>query len=82
MITTVCDRTNSENVIRFLEKFIEYQQARGIDLANTIIITDNHRSHHSVLTQTFLNRSGLRMMFLPKYSSILSPVERFWSMFK
>ena len=82
VITTVCDRTNSVNVIRFLEEFIDYQQKAGRNLNKVVIYTDNHRAHHSVLTQTFLAEKGLRMLFIPKYSSVLSPIERFWSMFK
>ena len=82
VITQVCDRTNSVNVISFLRKLIAYQRERNINLRHVVVITDNHPCHKSELTQTFLVNSGLRMLYLPKYSCVLSPIERFWAMLK
>ena len=47
-----------------------------------MVVTDNHQAHHSYATQGFLQANNLEMVFMPKYSSVLSPAERFWSMVK
>ena len=38
-----------------------------------VICTDNHSAHHSKLVTQFAAGAGLRLKFLPAYSSTLNP---------
>jgi transposase len=51
--------------------------------ANTItIICDNARYYRSKLVTKYLERSRIRLEFLPAYSPNLNLIERFWKFFK
>lgn len=75
----VTNRTNKENVVEFLKKL---KAETTQDINEVIIYTDNHSSHRSKHVKTWLRENNVTMDFLPVYSSVLSPVERIWSIFK
>ena len=75
----VADRTNKESVIAFLTKLISETH---FDASRLIVVTDNHSSHRSKLVKKWLSDNNVTMIYLPVYSSVLSPVERVWSVFK
>ena len=51
-------------------------------LDEIVICTDNHGAHRSNLVKKYLEGRGLALDFMPAYSSVLSPVERVWWIFK
>ena len=73
------DRPNTETVLNFLETF---KRELPINLKDITLVTDNHSAHKSHLTKKWLFENNTSFYFLPPYSSVLSPVERVWSVFK
>ena len=71
-------KTNNIEMIKFMEDFLqEYRRP----LRKTILVLDNHSVHKSNKFKAAV-QNRLNLLFLPKYSSVLNPIERFWSMFK
>ena len=52
------------------------------DLTDITLVCDNHSAHKSHLFKTWIQDNKVQLLFLPVYSSTLSPVERVWAMFK
>lgn len=62
------------------QHFLEGLLARHSKAEKLIIVLDNARAHHSKELEPFLtnNQDRLELMFLPKYSPDLNPMEWFW----
>jgi transposase len=72
-------RKNSETFIAFLEQlYRDYPHQR------LILVMDNASYHHSRATRAALALMADRLLvvWLPKYSPFLNPIERFWLHFK
>lgn len=73
---------NSEHIIKFLEKLLEYDKERGI--SKTFIILDNARIHTAETVKTFAREhaENLVLIFQPYYSPELNPQEYVWNWLK
>jgi len=70
---------NSDTFVAFLEHLLtEYSRQK------VILVMDNASYHHSKTTQAALSllEDRLMVIWLPKYSPFLNPIERFWLHFK
>jgi transposase len=70
---------NSDTFVAFLEHLLtEYPRQK------VILVMDNASYHHSKTTQAALSlfEDRLMVIWLPKYSPCLNPIERFWLHFK
>ena len=47
-----------------------------------IVILDNATFHKSKETETLIQQTGAKVLFLPPYSPDLNPIERFWANLK
>jgi putative transposase len=72
-------RKNSETFIHFLEQLTATYPRQRL-----ILVMDNASYHHSKATQAALSLFADRILvlWLPKYSPFLNPIERFWLHFK
>ena len=79
-IYSIDDRTNTSSVIDFFKHFLRKVKYRK----QILVITDNHSAHHSKLLKLFMmqKEKRIKLIFLPAYSSVLSPQERVWSQLK
>ena len=66
----VAMRTCAADARDFLQQIVE---EAPVDPGQIIICTDNHSAHHSKITTQFAESVGLRLKFLPAYSSTLNP---------
>lgn len=62
------------------QHFLEGLLTRNPKAQKLIIVLDNARAHHSKELESFLiaNQDQLELIFLPKYSPDLNPMEWFW----
>ncbi len=70
---------NSDTFVAFLEHLLaEYPRQK------LIVVMDNASYHHSKTTRAALSlyEDRLIVIWLPKYSPFLNPIERFWLHFK
>jgi transposase len=75
----VAPHKNSETFVAFLERLLaEYPNQ------HLILVMDNASYHHSKTAQAALSlyEDRLLVLWLPKYSPFLNPIERFWLHFK
>ena len=77
--TKVYRRTRKEQVHDFLQEFLRVVPHPNEAIA---IVVDNHSSHKSHLVRDYLAENNVQLVFLPIYSSVFSPVERCWWIFK
>ena len=49
------------------------------NLTGAVVITDNHRAHHSIRVRELFRELRCQLVFLPPSSSILNAVETVWS---
>lgn len=72
-------RKNSETFITFLEHLLQQHPRRKL-----ILVLDNASYHRSKAVQAALShwQDRLILLWLPKYSPFLNPIERFWLHFK
>ena len=75
----VADRTSQDTVVDFFEAM---KSQAPFSIADVTVVTDNHSAHRSRTVKEWLLRHHVQMRYLPAYSSVLSPVERVWSIFK
>ena len=70
---------NSDNFVAFLEHLLETHPRQHL-----ILVLDNASYHHSKTAQAALSlyEARLLVIWLPKYSPFLNPIERFWLHFK
>lgn len=76
---TTASRKNSETFLAFLEHLLaEYPRQK------LVVVMDNASYHHSKTTRAALSlyEDRLLVIWLPKYSPFLNPIERFWLHFK
>jgi transposase len=66
------------------QHFLEGLLARNPNAGKLIIVLDNARVHHSKDLTPFLdaNKNRLELIFLPKYSPDLNPMEWFWKLLR
>jgi putative transposase len=72
---TLTERKNSDSFVAFLEHLLaDYQHQK------LILVMDNASYHHSAAAQAALSLFAERILvlWLPKYSPYLNPIERFW----
>jgi len=78
IVTDFTDSVNSQSTIRLFQKL----EAKHLG-ANVIhVITDNAKYYKSQLLKEFLEKSKIKMHFLPGYSPNLNLIERLWKFFK
>lgn len=70
---------NSDTFVAFLEGLLAQYPRQ-----NLILVMDNASYHHSKTTRAALSlyEDRLLVIWLPKYSPFLNPIERFWLHFK
>ena len=73
------ERKNSDSFIAFLEQLLADYPRQHL-----ILVMDNASYHHSKTTRAAfsLYEERLLVIWLPKYSPFLNPIERFWLHFK
>lgn len=49
---------------------------------NSVIVLDNARFHNDPFTRKLVEDAGHILLFLPKYSPDLNPIEHFWAYIK
>jgi transposase len=67
----------SDTLIQFLQQLKEQFADKPITL-----ILDNARYQHCLVVQTFAEKLGIRLLFLPPYSPNLNIIERLWKFAK
>ena len=72
-------RQNQFTMLDFLRHFLHAQPAHP---STYFIVLDNAGFHRAKSVKAFAAAEGIDLMFLPSYSSVLSPIERVWSMLK
>lgn len=70
---------NSETFVRFLEHLLEDYPRQHL-----ILVMDNASYHHSKTAHAAwsLHEDRILVVWLPKYSPFLNPIERFWLHFE
>lgn len=76
---TTAHRKNSDTFIAFLEHLLDQYPRQHL-----ILVMDNASYHHSKTVRAALSlwEHRLLVIWLPKYSPFLNPIERFWLHFK
>jgi len=76
--TTACHK-NSDTFIAFIEHLLDQYPRQHL-----ILVMDNASYHHSQTVRAALSlwEHRLLLIWLPKYSPFLNPIERFWLHFK
>jgi transposase len=66
------------------ERFLVYVEKVLVPslLPNDIVIMDNLGSHKAKAVRQAIRRAGARLLFLPKYSPDLNPIEQFFAKLK
>jgi transposase len=72
-------RKNTDTFVAFLEHVLQEYPRQ-----NLILVMDNASYHHSKTARAVLSlyEHRLLVIWLPKYSPFLNPIERFWLHFK
>lgn len=79
-VTYLTEKTkNSETFIAFLEHLLQEYPHQHL-----ILVMDNASYHHSQMVKAALSlyEDRVLVIWLPKYSPFLNPIERFWLHFK
>lgn len=77
-VLTMADSTNRSSVTEWLKEF----RRQLPDIGKVKLVLDNHPSHHSYQVRWTAEELDVELMFLPTHSSVLNPVESFWSKLK
>ena len=72
---------NREKFLEFMESLLN-SEARGQLEERLIIILDNVSFHRTGEVAEFVNESGNELVFLPRYSPFLNPIEHTFSTWK
>jgi transposase len=66
------------------EKFLDYLKNTLIPTLHEgdIVVMDNMRTHHVKEVRTLLQEAGMKLLYLPSYSSDFNPIEHMWSKIK
>jgi transposase len=75
-------KLSSPQVISFLDKLVEYDTNRGVNL--TFVILDNARIHRSHEVRKYIKKYEKRLFLIyqPTYSPQLNPQENMWNWMK
>lgn len=68
------ERINSDSVVEFLKKL----EAANAKYSKLYLICDNAGYHKGKKVKEFLEKSKIKLIFLPAYSPNLNPIERLW----
>ena len=76
---TMAAHKNSDSFITFLEHLLSEYPHQAL-----VLVMDNASYHHSYAVQAALSiwADRIQVIWLPKYSPFLNPIERFWLHFK
>ena len=77
MHVKVAETTNTENVCKFYQEL-----AKSYHLRDSVIVMDNHSSHHSILVRDYLHGLNCKILYLPPATSYFNPIETYWSLMK
>ena len=69
---------NAQSTIALLEKL----EKKNPDLEEIFVVADNARYYRNNLVKEFLERSKIKIIFLPPYSPNLNLIERLWRVLK
>ena len=69
--------TNRKIVYEFF-----FSMAQAHNLKHSVIVLDNHKSHHTPDIQELCFELGCELLYLPSASSVLNPVEVLWAIIK
>lgn len=77
-VTSGTNNTETFNnfILRLLDRMNPYPES------NSVILMDNLNIHRSELLEAEVERRGMRVLFTPKYSPDLNPIEEGFSCFK
>jgi transposase len=77
---TIAAATDTAIFLAFIDKVLipELRQSRP----DAIVIMDNLSAHKAPAVRQHLEAAGLRLLYLPRYSPDLSPIEPMWSKLK
>lgn len=78
LVTQVAEKFDAITFESFLKKLLKHR-AKG---KRMMLIIDNARYHHAKLLKPLLykHRRVLKLLFLPRYSPNLNPIERVWKL--
>jgi hypothetical protein len=79
VISTVVDKTDQHCFLHFLKLFVKELK---VNIATVVLICDNHSGHGTPMIKEWCAKNKLELVYLPKYSSALNPVERYWGLVK
>ena len=71
------EHSKKEDVCEFLQSIRKMNP--DVDL---VIILDNFRSHHAIMTREYAEQNRINLVFLPPYSPDLNPIEYIWKSIK
>ena len=72
------EKINVESVLRIFKEL----ENRNPDADCIYVICDNASYHHSRIAKEYVEKSRIKMVFLPPYSPNLNIIERLWKFFK
>jgi transposase len=72
--------TSTSVLLAYLEQVLvpKLQQVRP----DAILVMDNLRPHHATEVREMLARAGIGLLYLPRYSPELNPIEQAWAKMK
>jgi transposase len=72
--------TSTSVLLAYLEQVLvpKLQQVRP----DAILVMDNLRPHHATEVRDLLDRAGIGLLYLPRYSPELNPIEQAWAKMK
>jgi transposase len=72
--------TSTSVLLAYLEQVLvpKLQQVRP----DAILVMDNLRPHHATEVRDLLDRAGIGLLYLPRYSPELNPIEQAWAKVK
>ena len=72
--------TSTSVLLAYLEQVLvpKLQQVRP----DAILVMDNLRPHHATEVRDLLDRAGIGVLYLPRYSPELNPIEQAWAKMK
>ena len=79
MVFKVARRTVKEEVADFLSKIAAQSP---VPSTNITVLLDNHSAHHSGFVKDFCTFIGMKLLFMPAYSSPYNPMEFVWGTVK
>jgi hypothetical protein len=78
IVTNDCETINAVTTLVWLKMIEE----RFPKMKTIYLYVDNARYYRSKLVREYLEKSRIKMIFLPSYSPNLNPIERLWKFLK